>query len=216
MPAIGQKADAARIAEGMPLRELSMKMRVVSVWLVCGISTCCPWSAHAGNAPTQLYNKSIMISWTESRDMTTVEGEKRNRIVSTDYGLYVSSAGRVFSQFGRTRGGKRGGRRVRHSAGSSEAPDGSSIKTGNGRSHRVLSFNGHSIHATDQFKSGARRISVTFDDGFGSCTASVIYGKEAGVPGVISHGMSGKLHLVESVGISAPTCSIRDGNIFSD
>ena len=212
MSVIGQKAEAERNAEGKRAPCLSMKTRRGAIWLVFGVLACCSSVARAGNAPAQLYNKSILISWTESRDTTTVEGEKRHRIVSTDYGLYVSSAGRVFSQFGRTGMGSKGkngrkGNKVRNSSGASQAPDGSTIKTSNARYHRALSFDGHSINTTTQFESGARRLSVTFDNGFGSCSASVMYGKEAGVPGVVAHGMNGQLHVLNSVGISTPTCS---------
>ena len=173
------------------------------------------WTAEAGAAaPPQLYNKSIMITWGEGRTMKSTEGHTRHRVVHAEYGIYISSAGRAFSQMGRSVVNRRG--KIRNSSGSSVGPDGSTIKTSNARYGRQLSFQGRSIHTDVKYESGARRITVNFDEGFRSCSVNIIHGKEEGAPGIVQYGMNTRLHMLTSVSVSSPTCSIRDGNIFGE
>src|SRR5258708_1144824 len=57
-------------------------------------------SAEAASAPTQLYGKSIRVTWSETRVQRNV-GEANFRSVNASHELsvYISSAGRVFSKF---------------------------------------------------------------------------------------------------------------------
>ncbi|MGH7118968.1 MAG: hypothetical protein ACRESS_12590, partial [Stenotrophobium sp.] len=58
---------------------------------------------------------------------------------------------------------------------------------------------------------GARRIQVAFDQGFTSCSADVIRGKETGAAVIQgSHGA-----VIQSVKTTAVSCSLRDGNVFA-
>jgi hypothetical protein len=171
-----------------------------------------PWSARAGGAPPQLYNKSITLNWVEARTNKFPNGSVRHPVVHSNYGIYISSTGRVFSQIGRYSQPPRGTPSMQ--TGSSVGPDGTVIKTSNSRYGRALSFAGRSIHTVWKYESGARRITVNFADDFGSCTAEIIYGKEDGVPGIVQRGMSTQLHMLVSINISSPICAIKNGNIF--
>jgi hypothetical protein len=43
------------------------------------------------------------------------------------------------------------------------------------------------------FESGARRITVTFDQNFRTCTVDVIDGKENDAPGIVKRAMDGRV-----------------------
>ena len=62
---------------------------------------------------------------------------------------------------------------------------------------------------------GARRISITFDAGYGSCNARVIFGREGGTGPIRQRSvLSGRRFEVVSIQTSAPSCSITSGNVF--
>jgi hypothetical protein len=56
-------------------------------------------AAHAGSAPKELYGKSIVVAWSESRDQRVeTEKEVRNFGQAVQMNLYISTAGRPFSR----------------------------------------------------------------------------------------------------------------------
>src|SRR5262249_51110313 len=75
--------------------------RFIAIAIVPGTVLALPTIANAG-PPTQLYGKSISVSWTESRDRKFISGETRHVIAHTTFGVYVSSNGRIFTRVGRT------------------------------------------------------------------------------------------------------------------
>jgi len=66
------------------------------------------------------------------------------------------------------------------------------------------------------YTSGARRIAITFGDGFKTCSIKVVYAKERGTePIVIRNRVNGgKWELLGST-IDSTSCSIRPGNVFA-
>jgi hypothetical protein len=70
---------------------------------------------------------------------------------------------------------------------------------------------------TSVFESGARRVSVEFDDRFTSCQAKVAYGKEAGHSTMRQSSMlSGQTVEVGAIGVSGVTCAVQEGNVFTE
>jgi hypothetical protein len=165
-------------------------------------------------APAALLNKSITVTWSESRDMKDVDNRASHRVVHRTMGIYVSSTGRMFMQKSAV-AVVRNSRWTAQSA-SSHGPGGS-IKTSNAQAHagRELRIVGRSLVETVKFDSGARRVEIKFDDGFRACSVHVVYGKEGNTP-IVSRGMTTRLHAVTSLDIGAQTCSVRDGNMFGE
>jgi hypothetical protein len=86
-------------------------------------------------------------------------------------------------------------------------------------------FQGHTLTLTKVFDSGARRVTVNFDERFHACTVDVVFGKERGVPGIIRHAPyypprptfgGGTLLRLQTYTVSDQKCTITDGNIFGD
>lgn len=78
-------------------------------------------------------------------------------------------------------------------------------------------FAGHSLIVTSVFESGARRISLEFDDRFTSCQAKVLYGKQAGHSAMrLTNTFRGQTVEVAAVEISGVTCAVRKGNVFTE
>lgn len=157
-------------------------------------------------APPQLYGKSVVVSWTESRVQRNA-GEMQWRSVSVQVGenIYVSTAGRLFSRM--TFASHRG-------SGSMEQVGASGRSSTGGT--RVVQFQGHSLVTMAMFHGGARHIQINFDTGFSGCSASVILGRAAGAGTFTLKGaISGGVIEVQSQSVSGATCSLRDGNVFA-
>ena len=168
------------------------------------------WPAAAMAGPPQaLFGKSVVAAWTESRDIKFTDGTIQHVTIRGDYAVYVSSQGRVFSQLVR-KGINKQGQESGVASGASRGPDGN-IKTRHSRGNRVLKFEGRSLITNSTYESGARHITIAFDEGFRNCTVGVIFGKEAGAPGIVNHGMTGRLFMLVSVDVGATSCAIRDG-----
>jgi hypothetical protein len=158
-------------------------------------------------APTQLYGKSITLKWAAELEIKYVTGETKNSVHDLAYGFYVSSKGRVFARSASLIQG----RQLRR--GESRDPEGGVVRTPNFRYSGVWQFHGRTLIGYKQFDSGVRRVTVDFDEGFRNCNLSVVYGKENGVPGLIGHGPSTRLAIVQAK-VSSPSCTITDGNMF--
>lgn len=157
-------------------------------------------------APSQLYGKSVTVSWNEDRQQR-VNGEDtvRNVSRSAQFSVYVSSAGKAFSRMGYAFSGR------------------GSLKTGKkdavgGESGRHISFTGNSMSMTSGHGSGgARSILVTFDGGFQGCSAQVVSGKEAGASAIRTKSLvTGEAIEILSTKTGPASCSVRDGNIFGE
>jgi hypothetical protein len=183
--------------------------RLCTIAIPVMLLTVVPMVAMAG-PPTQLYGKSVLWRWMEDIDFKTADGREGHRVVSEAHGMYISTRGRVFAQSGRTQIKKNGVGLL--GAGRSRDPEGGVIES-NVRNKRTHEFKGRTLIGTKVFDSGARRVTVNFDESFRTCTVDVVYGRENGVPGVVLHAMSGRLHL-QTHKVSDQNCTITDGNVF--
>jgi hypothetical protein len=171
-------------------------------------------AASAAAAPSQLYGKSVLIQWAEGRSQKFPDGTTNHRVVHANFVMYVSEAGRVFMQSARHVVNRRGKAVV--SAGRSKGPGGDEIKTANMRYSGKGQWKGQIYTSVVSYQSGARRLVLTFDPGFGSCKLELTHGKEQGAGGMVHHGMTGRLTMTTSVDVSGQTCSIRAGNALAE
>jgi hypothetical protein len=152
-------------------------------------------------APQELIGKSIIVTWTEERmkrapSQSTFHPEIRHG----EFSLYVSSLGRVFNRL-----------RMANSSGQT-----GSVEQIGGE----ISVSEKSIVAVQTQVRGARRIAVTFDQAYSSCTADVVHAKEAGASTMLGGGLIGrKAHQpgeIESAHVSGARCLIKEGNVFGE
>jgi hypothetical protein len=156
------------------------------------------FSIPAMAAPSQLHNKSVVIAWSESIQEKNEAGQLLNTSLTRERIAYVSSVGRVF---------------VRASQSSRSAEKRNEFAPG--APAGTLAFQGNSLVGTAVFAGFARRITVTFDAGFSSCSASVVYGKAGGPQKWKS--LDGKQTLeVQSISVGSASCSIREGNLVAN
>jgi hypothetical protein len=161
-----------------------------------------PSLAYAG-PPGQLKGKSVVISWTETRQQRDVgESEFRSVNASHTMSIYVSDAGRVFSrQVNRTRRGEGGTDQV---AGEGGGPF----------SIRTPLFSGQTMTVIGESRGGARRAVISFDAGFASCTAAASTGFEAGKSKIALSPITKKMVEIRSVTTNGASCSVQSGNVF--
>jgi hypothetical protein len=169
-----------------------------------------PTTVLAASAPTQLRGKSIVVTWTEARLQRRLgEGQFQRKNIPQSLSVYVSSKGTLFSR--RTATG--GGRSAR--SGSRDAI-GRQATTSTGGA-RILKFNGHTLTALGGVEQGARAVRVNFDDGFSSCTADVILGRQSGAATMrIKSLVNGETIEIQSARIGGANCSVRAGNVFGE
>ncbi len=173
--------------------------------------------------PAPLLGKSVVVTWTTDRQQV-FEGESTPVYRQNNYQLsvYISSIGRAFNKMhvnssggghGRGGGGHGRGRYGFGNTGDSEQGPGDRQSSTGGS--RVVHFEGGALLVESQMISGALRVAVNFDAGYGSCTARVIFGKENGVQPMRARSMiSGRRFEVVSLQNSAPNCAVSAGNVF--
>jgi hypothetical protein len=175
--------------------------RISVVAIACLVAAPTAVPAAAPSAP--LYGKSVVISWSETRQQRDV-GQLNFRSVAAQQNLsiYVSSAGRVFSRFVLQTG---------RGTGASEQ-----VAGGDNAGSRVPSFQGRSMILFAPFRSGGmRRVVVDFDAGFGSCNARVGYARESGHATSIGYSrITQKLIEVQAIEVGGASCSVQNGNVF--
>jgi hypothetical protein len=171
-----------------------------------------PTTVEGAAFPAQLLGKSIIVSWTSNRQQKFQGSDEiAARSWSEGLSIYISSAGRAFSKEQATGGGRRRGRSARTSE-SDQAPDVSRNEWGG---NRVVHFEEGALAVDSLLISGARRVIVTFDDGYDSCNARVIYGREGGITPIRQRSVfSGRQFQVVSIQTSTSSCSIMSGNVF--
>jgi len=162
-------------------------------------------SAVAGPAPKQLYNKSVLVNWVESVVQKGPDGSTRTPQINSQRTAYISGAGRLFVKGTRniSNGYFRGGNET------SRGPDG-----GSGGGSGGFSFEGNQLVGTAVFDGGARRLTISFDPSFSSCTANVVYGKSSS-SNQKWKGFDGVTYELVSVNVGAVGCSVRDGNALA-
>jgi hypothetical protein len=147
-------------------------------------------SVRAANAPSQLYNKSITVSYTN--------GTESGGMMAVRRVIFVSSKGNIFVRTSRaTRGG-----------GDSHDRD---PAAGGG----AWRFDGHRLVGIVPRPSGAVQLTITFDANFQSCTVSVLHGKASGQP-YVTRTPSGRMISERGrISVSGENCSLQDGNAFA-
>jgi hypothetical protein len=164
--------------------------------------------AHAGSAPKELYGKSISVAWTETRTQKDKSDQSvRNSASSVQMNIYISTAGRPFVRVNTS--GIGGGHNlhdqwINHPTSLTEAAPGEAAAD-----HVV--FEGRSIVAYQQFRSGARRIAVDVEGT--ACKATIVHGRE-GSKNIQKNLASGREVEVLSIQAGAVSCSIQEGNVF--
>ncbi len=168
--------------------------------------------AGAKAAPSALYGKSVVIATSGTRTFRAVGGGPEKTINSNSrLSVYVSSAGRAFVRSDRSIVRQGGGRNKSAMSKAVDTAPGESLhETGNGSAN----FNGKTMTVTFPFVSGARQITVQFDESFSSCTATVMNGREGGKNMVIRSRYSGQANEVLSEQLSVNSCAVQSGNVF--
>ena len=139
------------------------------------------------------------VSFTATGEAKSPEGKVHNFNTQVSRIIYVSSAGRLF---------------MRHRASNGKTSRGGDFEPGTeARGAGSFSFQGNRLVGVIPYQAGARQITVTFDSGFSSCTASIIEGHSGGV--IRRKGPNGMMYEITSGTTSTPNCSIQSGNAFA-
>lgn len=181
------------------MREI--RHRAASLILACAVSTCCAVPVLAATA-APLRGKNLALTWTDQR-VEKILGSERERSLtqSSAVTVYISSEGRFFSHLTRTVG--RGFTNVKDVSGA-------------GRTTLNWRLSGTTLAADQQFLRGARRLIVTFDAGFQSCSLKVLHGKEMGASAIQYLTMDSKQPVeLSSINVTSTNCTIAAGNPFS-
>lgn len=153
----------------------------------------------AAGAPAQLHNKTIRMSASATVNAVAPDGSRTNVPRTVTRTIYVSSKGRLFS---------REERRAGRNADTVDRAPGESGGSGGFR------FDGNRLIGVVMAESGARQVTITFDPGFSSCTASIAFGREGGKAYKVK-GLDGKIYTATGVPTaSGASCSISAGNPF--
>jgi hypothetical protein len=149
-------------------------------------------------APPQLLNKSVVITWSESIQEKGEDGRVINTPATRERIAHVSSAGRVFV------------RATNHGPGGWNSKENAP-----GAAPGSLAFQGSdTMVGTSVFAGFARRLTVTFDASFSSCSAAVVYGKSDG-PRKWKSFDGTRTYEALSIAVGSTSCSIRVGNTFA-
>jgi len=174
------------------------------LFAAAGLAAAAP--AHAEDAPAALRGNSVVLAWQEVRLQRNV-GEPEFRTVHANHSLtlYVSSVGRVFS---RMTFATRAGSATRDQVSGSTPDKGVA---------RVPSFSGRTLTVFMPYRGvgGMRRVTVNFDDAFGSCTAKVLHAKEEGAPTRLGFSPITKKQIeFKEASASGESCAVKQGNVF--
>jgi len=181
---------------------------LVFTFLVLVLGSVC-----ANAAPQPLYGKTIVVTWQEEHQQKRLEGDQIKSVAAWgEFDVYVSEAGRPFSRLRFSMMGVRENRR------------GGGLRTGTkdavggeGGAARNVAFSGDTMTASmPRGAGGALLVSVTFDNGFQSCSARTVSGKAPGaVAARIKSIINGGLYDLYSVKTSGESCRIQNGNMFA-
>jgi hypothetical protein len=160
--------------------------------------------ANAASAPDALKGKSVVLTWTETRQQRNV-GEPSFYSVnaSRSLSIYVSTAGRVFS---------RATSSTRSGSGTIEQAPG---EGGGAYPTRTALFGGQTMTLIGETKGGARRTLIEFDASFASCSARVALAFQSGKTSVSLSLITKKYVEIKSVTMSGTSCSVKSGNVLA-
>jgi hypothetical protein len=167
-----------------------------------------PAIAEGAPFPAQLFGKSVTLRWTANRQAIFESSDETVlRSWRSVLNIYISGAGRAFSKEEHLIADGR-------QTAAAQAPDESRNSWGG---DRVVHFEDGALLVDSLLVAGARHIFITFDAGYGSCNARVIYGREGGTGPIRQRSKSsGRRFEVVSIHNSTSSCSITSGNVFGD
>jgi hypothetical protein len=181
------------------------RSRLVAIWASAAL-----WltsSAALAAAPTELYNKTVELSWTVESVQRLPDGRTVTPSVHVERQIYVSSAGRLFART--TRSSLRRGALITKSG--EVAPGDDRTPGGLARQFR---FEGHHLVSRAEYHSGAAQMTVDFGADFRTCAMNLVYGRQGGAP-IKWKAMDGTIREVISARAVSSSCSIRNGNPFA-
>lgn len=160
--------------------------------------------AQAAGAPKGLYGKSVRVSWSEAREQRP-RGEDAWRTVHGTINaiVYISDKGNTFGQS------------TARTAGGTAVP----ITSVNGKSDSApmsLSWQKRSATYIVGAGGGARRVVLTFDESYSSCTLSVTFAKSS--PDAIAVEYSTiikRWNEVKGATVGGMSCSVQQGNLLA-
>jgi hypothetical protein len=179
-----------------------MRIKSLAALLACAL----PAAAAHAPAPAAATNKSIELNWRETRtDKIIWSGKINNFSIENKLTIYISSQGQVFSELLRNNN-------VVRQAGN-EKPQGNNQLTWKIKDWH---FEGQTLVGLQEFgPTGARRLSIQFDGGYGNCHATIQSGRTSGAKTTIATYMdTGVQAEVLSETIEPPSCAVREGNAF--
>jgi hypothetical protein len=149
-------------------------------------------------APAELLNKTITVNYTVTIPGKSADGQTISGVRNAVRTVYISSAGRIFARVFR---------RDRDASATKEAGPG---ETGN-----TLHFEGNKLVGVMQFVSGAVQMTISWDASGGSCSATILAGRDSGRT-IQWKGVNGKTYTATGpVEPSNISCSIASGNSFA-
>jgi hypothetical protein len=160
--------------------------------------------AHAAGAPEALKGKSVILTWTETRQQRYV-GELDFYSVngSVSVSAYVSTAGRVFSRRAMS---------TRAGSGTIEQAPG---EGGGAYPTRTALFRGQTMTLIGETKGGAYRTLIEFDASFASCSARVALAFQSGKTSISLSPITKKYVEMKSVTANGISCSVKTGNVLA-
>jgi hypothetical protein len=179
-----------------------MSVRIPAAILVLAMT-----ASGALAAPSQLYGKSVVVSWTENRMQTTDYSDTPvPKTASGRLSVYISDKGRAFSRVSMSVE-----RRRRTQSGERDAVQGEG-------SARSVNFHANSMTVSaPRGDAGAMMIAVTFDSAFQGCSAHVVTGKANGAQSTrVTSMINGRQYRFFSVQTSGESCSVQSGNVFGN
>jgi hypothetical protein len=166
-------------------------------------------SAFAASAapPRQLLGKSVIITWSETRQQRAELPDGRWTgfgAVNASHKLsfYISDRGRVFS------------RQVNTTASGSGTNDQIAGGPAGLSSARTPLFSGLTMTVISEGHGGARQTKIEFDAGFTNCTARVERGFERGKTDIGISMITKRRVEIRSVDVGAANCIVQVGNVF--
>lgn len=185
-----------------PIQLADMRFAAVRRAVVTA-AACLLSSSAIAQAPGELHNKSIVLSWNEVRVQRAEAGDVKRNTASSRLIVYVSSSGRLFSSLSR-RGSLGAGNDTK------AGPDGTR-QSGTGAGNLNPAFEGSQLNIVSTMQGGARNVQATFNAGFSRCSLRVVFGKEGGAD-IRHRAMDGRMYTILSTDVSGASCSIRPGN----
>lgn len=159
-------------------------------------------SSSALAAPSQLYGKTVSVSYTNMTSLRIAgsQGPFVPRNTPRFVTVYISSAGQTFLKRGKV------GRGAGQVGNSGRTQSGGAIS---------VSFTAKSMTFVAGFIGGATVISVEFNPTFDSCTANILHGKEGTKASYLFKDGARTFEIQSSVATNI-SCSVRAGNAFAD